>query len=1448
MSTTTTWTGNDGDWNNGADWTGAAVPDASTIAAVITQGTVTVDSGDSFAVDSLTLSNAGTELELGGTLDFTGAVDDAIDIDAGTLALDQAGTLRGAPDVTIGTDGTLDLSAATQPVETIDGLDDEGTIILGNTAVIIGAGGADSSLSGTIETGADPEGGLIEKTGSGSLTLDNAVMNPGTNNSGLYIAAGSLLETADSSSVFYLAVGEGAGSTASATLSGGTLSIGSALQVGDYGGNGTFDQTGGVLDLDGSLNIGNEGGTGTYAISDGILSLNDGLFDLGRNDGTHAASTGILSISSDGLVDVAAGGELILGDRVSGTAGNGSGTIVQTGGTLAIEPGAALYLSAYGNGEYDLDGGTLEVGGTGLNNNYNAHGGTSVFNLAGGTIAVTGSALTTNVNATLAAGSTSALDVGALGASFTGSLSGSGNLDILGTGTASFASLDTTGTVTLEGNTLDLSKGSVAEIGAIAGTGTVILGNAALIIGAGDADSSFSGTIETGTTQAGGLIEKTGSGGLTLDNAVMNPGTNNSGLYIAAGSLLEDTGSSSLFYAAIGEGAGSIASATLSGDGTMTIGNGNPNGGGALQVGDYGGTGSFDQTGGVLDLDGSLNIGNQGGTGTYAISGGTLALEGGMYVVGRNSGTHAASTGNLSISGSGLVDVAAGEMILGDNVSSTGGEGSGTIVQSGGTLAIEPGSALYLSAYGNGEYDLDGGTLEVGGTGLNGNYNAHGGTSVFNLDGGTIEVTGSALTTNVNATLAAGSTSALDVGALGASFTGTIAGSGNLDILGTGTVSFADLDTTGTVTLNGATLELGGGAEIGAIAGTGILGAGSTITGTTVQSGSTMVVSGTAIDTTVTNGGTQVVTNGGTVIGAVVEQNSTQIISSGGVAIGTTVGDPSVQTIASGGTAFDTTLTAGGELDVYGSVSATTVETGGAEVLYSGGTATGSVIESGGTLVFDGGTASGTTLEAGATLEVGTQSYTAGTTGTLTTFDSFTTALDSGTTLTLNDVNFGASSVLEVNQNASGSETVISNNDFSNAGLISETSAADLDLELTQAGGTFTNTGTIYAASNGSYNAILDIDNTDNYPADSIGSFVNDGLITVSGDGAMVEVWGTNAIGGTGTIDISNGGNLVLEDTAATTSNQTINLKDGSGDWVIIADPDSLLAGSTFADTINVAAGADNGGDELIFANLDQSGISSVTYDANTKLLDVNYLSGKDVDFTITGLNASDVFKASAFNPAGFPLAVDAAAPNGYEAIDLGCFTAGTQLLTPDGYMAVEDITAGTLLVTNEGQALPVRWLGRSTVSTRFADGLRVLPIRIKAGALGDDLPCRDLLVSPDHAMFVGGVLIQAGALVNGTSIIREAGVPEIFTYYHVELATHELLIAEGAPAESFVDNIDRMSFDNWAERGSVQTAAPIAEMSYPRAKSHRQVPRTVRTMLAARAVQFTGANDANAA
>jgi hypothetical protein len=184
------------------------------------------------------------------------------------------------------------------------------------------------------------------------------------------------------------------------------------------------------------------------------------------------------------------------------------------------------------------------------------------------------------------------------------------------------------------------------------------------------------------------------------------------------------------------------------------------------------------------------------------------------------------------------------------------------------------------------------------------------------------------------------------------------------------------------------------------------------------------------------------------------------------------------------------------------------------------------------------------------------------------------------------------------------------------------------------------------------------------------------------------------------------------------------------------------------------------------------------------------------------------------------------------------CFLAGTRIATPAGETPVEALAIGDLVVTTDGRTAPVKWVGMQTVATLFADRLRTFPIRITAGALGENLPVRDLLVSPDHALMLDGVLVQASALVNGTTILRETAMPNRFTYFHIELADHALILAEGVAAETFLDTVTRRRFDNFAEYVALygEADARLTELPAPRVKSARQLPAALRERLAAQA------------
>jgi hypothetical protein len=146
------------------------------------------------------------------------------------------------------------------------------------------------------------------------------------------------------------------------------------------------------------------------------------------------------------------------------------------------------------------------------------------------------------------------------------------------------------------------------------------------------------------------------------------------------------------------------------------------------------------------------------------------------------------------------------------------------------------------------------------------------------------------------------------------------------------------------------------------------------------------------------------------------------------------------------------------------------------------------------------------------------------------------------------------------------------------------------------------------------------------------------------------------------------------------------------------------------------------------------------------------------------------------------------------------CYAAGTRIMTATGERPVESLLSGDLVATLSGNDIaqrPIRWIGRRRIDlAAHPRPHTVAPIRILRHALADGVPHTDLLVSPDHGILIGGKLICARQLVNGATIRQETGWKSV-TYYHVELDAHAILLAEGAPAESYLDTGNRDFFSN---------------------------------------------------
>jgi Hint domain len=136
------------------------------------------------------------------------------------------------------------------------------------------------------------------------------------------------------------------------------------------------------------------------------------------------------------------------------------------------------------------------------------------------------------------------------------------------------------------------------------------------------------------------------------------------------------------------------------------------------------------------------------------------------------------------------------------------------------------------------------------------------------------------------------------------------------------------------------------------------------------------------------------------------------------------------------------------------------------------------------------------------------------------------------------------------------------------------------------------------------------------------------------------------------------------------------------------------------------------------------------------------------------------------------------------------------RIRTDKGEVAIECLHVGDLVVTECGESRPIRWLGfRRIECAGYRDPSQVWPVLIRKGAVSEDRPSGDLWVSPGHCLRVGDVLIQAEKLVNGVTITREQ-VSQV-EYWHVELDRHDIVVAEGTPAESYLDTGNRQAFYN---------------------------------------------------
>ncbi len=244
-------------------------------------------------------------------------------------------------------------------------------------------------------------------------------------------------------------------------------------------------------------------------------------------------------------------------------------------------------------------------------------------------------------------------------------------------------------------------------------------------------------------------------------------------------------------------------------------------------------------------------------------------------------------------------------------------------------------------------------------------------------------------------------------------------------------------------------------------------------------------------------------------------------------------------------------------------------------------------------------------------------------------------------------------------------------------------------------------------------------------------------------------------------------------------------LKGGSGDDILVGgEGDDRLTGGSGDDTFVFAGdfGSDTitdlrGGDKI-----DLTAIGAVTSIS---------------DLTIEAVDGDTVITV----PGGASITVKGLAPaQVLSFIEVACLMRGALVRTPGGEKPVESLSIGDEVLTIDGVAERIKWIGKRAYSRPFlAHNGKIAPICFEAGSLGPNQPSQDLYVSPEHAMYVDNVLVPARLLQNGATIAQRSDF-DIVEYFHLEFDEAQVIWTNGVPTESYIDTGNRRMFANAAE------------------------------------------------
>ncbi len=462
-----------------------------------------------------------------------------------------------------------------------------------------------------------------------------------------------------------------------------------------------------------------------------------------------------------------------------------------------------------------------------------------------------------------------------------------------------------------------------------------------------------------------------------------------------------------------------------------------------------------------------------------------------------------------------------------------------------------------------------------------------------------------------------------------------------------------------------------------------------------------------------------------------------------------------------------------------GSVQATTVLTGATATVSAGGSASGTVVDGGSVVVASGGSAAGTTVSGGSE-----------------------TVLSGG-------VNSGGAVLAGGSLLLSGGMAVSE----AISGGVGVGSGGFLAVSTLFAGANVTvgDGGVLSGAFQDMGDVVFDITTS----AAPNASFSGSGSIAVTGGGTLALAAGS-AFAGTLSI-------------GASTLDLTAPGAVGSAKVVFIGNDGLLLL--------------DAGGSATVIAGLTPGGSQTIEVEGLAGLPTFEHLGD-----TVTLADAGSTTSLDIAGSAGYAMELTTAASAdglGYSVFvaegATPCYCGGTRILTDGGEVQVEDLAIGDLVITVSGAAMPIRWIGRRSFSSRVLRGqTALLPVLFRAGSLGEGVPHRDLRVSPEHALFVDGVLVPARCLMNGVTILQDHACQRV-DYIHVELDRHDLILAEGAACETFLDDESRAMFHNASEferlypdAGSSGFCAPRVTHGYELEAIRHQLARRLTMMVAA--------------